>query len=185
MRKLTAFIMVSLDGYYADAQGDMNWAHKHDAEWAEFSADNAKGGGELVFGRVTYELMASYWPTPMAAQNNPGTAERMNASRKTVFSRALKTAAWQNTAVKNDLVPDMRAMKAAPGPDMAVLGSGKIVTQLAAARLIDALQIVVSPLILGSGSRLFDGVGATLPLKLEKTRTFENGNVVLWYAPGH
>jgi dihydrofolate reductase len=175
--------VVSLDGYYADVNGEMGWAHKHDAEWTEFSADNAKGGGELVFGRVTYDMMAGYWPSPAAAQNMPVVAERMNALPKTVFSRTLDKAAWRNTVVKSDLVAEMRAMKNTPGDDMAILGSGSIVTQLTQARLIDELQIAISPLILGGGKRLFAGVTDTLPLKLLKSRTFENGNVVLWYAP--
>ena len=65
---------MSLDGYFADVEGGIGWAHKDpdDAEWNEFVADNAKGGGQLLFGRITYEFMASYWPTPMAAANISG-----------------------------------------------------------------------------------------------------------------
>jgi len=66
MRKLIVFNQVSLDGYFTDADGDMSWAHKQDAEWNAFVAENARSGGELLFGRITDELMKSYWPTPAA-----------------------------------------------------------------------------------------------------------------------
>ena len=87
MRKLVAFNNVTLDGYFADMNGDTSWAHKDDAEWNAFVAENAMGGGTLLFGRITYEMMASYWPTPHAAKNNPIVAERMNQLPKVAFSR--------------------------------------------------------------------------------------------------
>jgi len=66
MRKLIVFNSVTLDGYFTDANGDMSWAHKNDPEWNAFTAENAKGGGTLLFGRITYDLMVSFWPTPAA-----------------------------------------------------------------------------------------------------------------------
>ena len=185
MRKLAAFIQVSLDGYFADVDGDIGWAHKDpdDAEWNEFVASNAKGGGQLLFGRITYELMASYWPTPMAAANSPVVAERMNSLPKVVFSRTLEEASWRNTQlVKGDLVSEVRELKEGAGEDMAILGSGSIISQLAQAGLIDEFQIVVNPVALGKGRTLFDGI-RSLPLKLTKTRAFGNGNVLLCYEP--
>lgn len=186
MRKLVAFIQVSLDGYFADAKGDMSWAHKgpEDAEWNSFVADNAKGGGQLLFGRVTYEMMASYWPTPLAHQQAPVVAEQMNQLRKVVFSRTLQKAAWSNTElIKGDLAAAVRALKQAPGEDMATLGSGSIVSQLAQAGLIDEFQIVVNPIVLGSGKALFAGVKDRVTLRLASTRSFGNGNVLLCYGP--
>src|SRR5713226_8054982 len=99
MRKLIVFNHVTLDGYFVDRNGDMSWAHwvSQDAEWNAFVADNAKGGGVLLFGRITYELMTSYWPTPLAARNDPVVAERMNNLQKVVFSRTLDKASWSNT----------------------------------------------------------------------------------------
>ena len=69
MRKLMVFNMMSLDGFIADSQGDMSWARKHDQEWNAFSSQNASGEAVLVFGRVTYDMMASYWTTPAAARS--------------------------------------------------------------------------------------------------------------------
>src|SRR5438105_4358563 len=97
MRKLIVFNHVSLDGFFVDANGQMNWAHKQDAEWNAFVAENASGGGELWFGRITYELMASFWPTPQAMQTMPIVAEQMNNLPKVVFSRTLDKATWNNT----------------------------------------------------------------------------------------
>jgi dihydrofolate reductase len=184
MRKLIVFNHVTLDGYFADKNGDMSWAHKQDPEWNAFVAENASGGGQLLFGRVTYELMASYWPTPAAMKNSPAVAEGINNLPKVVFSRTLGKASWNNTKlVKGDLPREVRRMKNEPGEDMVILGSGSIVSQLAQEGLIDEYQIVVSPIVLGEGKTMFDGVEKKLPLKRTKTRTFGNGNVLLCYEP--
>lgn len=183
MRKIVAFEQVSLDGFFVDAKGDMSWAHKQDAEWNAFTAGNAGGDGALLFGRKTYEMMAGFWPTPMAMQAMPDVAQGMNNLPKIVFSRTLDSTSWQNTTlVKGDLVTTMRAMKEEAGPDMVILGSGSIVAQLAAEGLIDEFQIIVNPLVLGAGRTLFEGVVDKVPLKLLKTREFKNGNVILYYA---
>lgn len=184
MRKLIVFNHVSLDGYFVDAKGDMSWAYKQDAEWNEFVQGNASGGGVLLFGRITYELMASFWPTPAAAQMFPVVAERMNNAPKVVFSRTMTQASWSNTQlVKGDIAAEVRKMKQEPGDGMVIMGSGKIVAQLAQEGLIDEYQIVVSAVVLGNGRTMFEGVKQRLALKLTKTRTFTNGNVLLCYEP--
>jgi dihydrofolate reductase len=186
MRRLTVFNQVTLDGYFASLAGDISWFKKdsRDAEWGAFVEENARGGGVLLFGRITYELMASYWPTPLAMQNDPVVAERMNKLPKVVFSRTLDTASWSHTKlVKGDLAAEVRKMKKSPGEDMAILGSSSIVSQLAQEGLIDEYQVVVNPVVLGKGRTMFDGIKETLTLKLTKTRTFGNGNVLLCYEP--
>ncbi len=184
MRKLIVFNHVSLDGYFVDGKGDMSWAHKQDPEWNAFAQENASGGGELLFGRVTYELMAGYWPTPLAMQHFPGVAVGMNSMPKVVFSRTMDRADWNNTKlVKGDIAKEVSAMKQQSGPGMAILGSGSIVAHLAQVGLIDEYQMVVNPVALGAGRSLFEGIKQTLPLKLVKTRAFGNGNVLLCYQP--
>jgi dihydrofolate reductase len=184
MRNLLVFNQVSLDGFIADAAGDMRWAHKDDAEWRAFTEANASSGGELLFGRVTYDLMASYWPTPMALQANRAVAEHMNALPKVVFSRTMKKPSWNNTRlVKGDVAAAVRQLKAEPGPGMVILGSGSIVSQLAPEGLIDEYQLVVNPIALGKGTGLFAGLPNRLALKLASTRAFMNGNVLLSYRP--
>jgi dihydrofolate reductase len=183
MRKLVVFNNVTLDGYFSGRNGDLSWAKGHtDAEFNSFVADNAKSGGMLLLGRITYELMMSYWPTPQAKQSDPVVAERMNSLPKVVFSRTLDKASWSNTSlVKSDMVAETRKMKSEPGKDMTILGSGSIVSQLAQGGLIDEYQMVVNPVVLGEGRTMFDGIKESLTLKLTKTRTFGNGNVFLCY----
>jgi dihydrofolate reductase len=184
MAKLVVYNAVSLDGYFTDANGDMSWAHKKDPEWQAFVSENASGGGQLLFGRVTYDLMASFWPTPLAAQSNPIVVERMNSLRKFVFSTTLDKVSWNNTTLlKGDLTTEVRKLKQQPGPNMVIMGSGSVVAQLADAGLIDEYQIVLNPLVVGNGRTLFEGVKKKLPLKLTKSRAFGNGNVVLFYEP--
>jgi dihydrofolate reductase len=183
MRVLSVFDHVSLDGYFVDAAGEMSWAHQNaDPEWSAFTSENASGGGALVFGRVTYEMMAGYWTTAQARQAMPDVAARMSEMPKIVFSRTLREAAWPNTMIlKGDIGAQMRALKEQPGPDMVILGSGTIVAQLTQAGVIDRYQIVVNPIVLGAGRTLFEGVEKPMRLALEQERRFRNGNVVLWY----
>ena len=182
MRKVHVFDNVSLDGFFTDEKNDMSWAHKHDEEWNAFAGGNASGDAELLFGRVTYEMMAAFWPTPQAAKMLPQVAAGMNRMRKTVFSRTLDKVGWQNTAlVKGNLVAEVMKMKQLPGPDLVIMGSGTIVSQLTQAGLIDEYQIVVNPLVLGKGRPLFETVESKVGLTLSKTRAFKNGSVVLWY----
>jgi dihydrofolate reductase len=186
MRKLVAFNAVTLDGYFTGADGDFRWAHEgsDDAEFNSFVAENARGGGELMFGRVTYELMAAYWPTKMASKSDPIVAERMNKLPKIVFSRTLGEASWSNTRlIKGDLVSEVRKIKNSQGDGIAILGSGSIVGQLAPHGLIDEYQLVVNPVILGSGRTMFEGVKARLNLQLTSSRSFHNGKVFLCYVP--
>lgn len=183
MRKLIVFNSVSVDGYFVDANGEMSWAHGADPEFNAFTQENARGGGTLLFGRITYELMASYWPTPMAAKNDPVVAEGMNKMQKVVFSRKMEKATWNNTRlVKNNLAEEVRRLKKEAETDLVLMGSGTIVAQLAEERLIDEYQLVVVPVALGGGRTLFEGVKAKLDLKLKSSRIFQSGRVYLCYV---
>ena len=183
MRRLLVFNSVTVDGYFTDQNGDMSWAHKQDdPEWNAFTAENAKSGGELLFGRVTYELMASFWPTPAAEKIAPGVAENMNKAPKVVFSRSMEKASWNNTRViKGDLAEEIRKLKEAPGDGLVLMGSGSIISQIALAGVIDEYQMVLNPLALGKGRTMFEGIKDKLNLTLTSTRAFQNGNVLLSY----
>ena len=117
MAKVIVFNSVSIDGYFTGPDGDLSWAHRaDDPEWNEFIGGNAKGDARLLFGRVTYEMMASYWPTPMAAQNDPVVAEGMNKLPKIVFSRTLSKVTWNNTKLlKGDLAEGSAGAERRPG----------------------------------------------------------------------
>ena len=187
MRRLMVFNMISLDGYFVDANGDMSWAHSdrgNDAEFNEFVQNNAKGGGELLFGRKTYDLMASYWPTPAAMKKDPIVAEGMNNMNKVVFSKSMDKAAWKNTKlVKGDIAEIVRKMKQQSGKDIVIMGSGEIISKLASEGLIDEYQILVIPMVLGKGRTMFDGLTKTFRLKPTSSRVFKNGNVFIRYEP--
>ena len=184
MGRLVAFTNVTLDGYFSGPNGDLGWAKRNsDPEYDAFVADNARSDSTLLLGRITYEMMASYWPTPQAARNDPALAERMNRLPKVVFSRTLGRSSWSNTTVvKSELPAEVRKLKRA-GTDLAVLGSGSIVAQLTKEGLIDEYQIVMNPVVLGQGRTLFTGIVGPLGLSLTKTRSFGNGNVFLCYQP--
>jgi dihydrofolate reductase len=186
MRKLNVFNFVTLNGYFKGPGGDISW-HRHGGEENEFSKEGAQSGSVILFGRVTYEMMASYWPTPQASKDFPEVAEGMNKSEKIDFSTTLNKAdpiviGWNNTKViKGNIIEEIRKMKQTPGKDMIVLGSGSIVTQFAEKDLIDTYQFMVDPVALGDGTPIFKGIGHKLDLKLMETKTFKSGVVLLSY----
>lgn len=184
MPTISSFISLSLDGCYADADSGMGWAHNQDPEQAEFTRGNAKGESRLMFGRTTYEMMASFWPTPAATQTMPEVARAMNESPKIVVSRTLASANWQNTTIEPDLIAGARKFKSDGGPGIVILGSGSIVAQLMDAGLLDELQVMLIPVSLGGGKRLFDGVARHINWKVADTRSFKaTGNTFLHYRP--
>jgi dihydrofolate reductase len=185
MRKLAIFNNISLDGYFTDASNSMAWAKMdNDAEFNDFTTQNAQGGGVLLFGRVTYDMMAAFWPTPAASLKMPEVSERMNNGPKVVFSRRMEKAEWHNTTlVRDDLVGAVRRMKQEDGPGMVILGSGSIAAQLAAENLIDEYQVVVNPIALGAGRTMFDGLPQPMTMRCTMSRTFRNGKTFLSYQP--
>ena len=186
MRNLIVFNHVSIDGYFTGGNGDISWAHtgSDDPEFQQFVAGNASGEGQLLFGRVTYDLMAGYWPTPLADQQNPVVAKAMNNMQKVVFSRTMEKPLWKNTKlIKTDIVSEIRKMKNESGPGMVIMGSGTIVSQLAQERVIDEYQLLINPVAIGKGRTLFDGMNKILSLNLMSTRTFKNGKVFLRFEP--
>ncbi|MDF2118422.1 dihydrofolate reductase family protein [Roseiarcaceae bacterium H3SJ34-1] len=184
MRKLSVFNNVSLDGYFTDENQDYSFAHEgaNDPELMEFTKANAQGENALVFGRITYALMSAWWPTPAAVTAMPEIAKGMNEAPKYVFSRTLKAADWSNsTLLKGDPATEIARIKQTPGPNMTVLGSGTIVAQLTAAGLVDDVQLLVCPVLLGSGRSMFAGVTGEPRWTLSHSRTFKNGRVFLAY----
>jgi dihydrofolate reductase len=186
MRKLSVFNHVTLDGYFVGVNGDFSWAHagNDDPEFQTWVAENASGDSELLFGRVTYGMMAGYWPTANAERYDPVVAKRMNSLPKVVFSKTLDNAAWNNTRLlKGDLVAEVKKLKNESGPVMVLMGSGTIVTQLAAAGLVDEYQVVIDPVVLGKGRTMFEGLEKMISLKITNSRTFKNGKIFVCFEP--
>ncbi|HEX2730931.1 MAG TPA: dihydrofolate reductase family protein [Polyangiaceae bacterium] len=181
MRKLRVFESISVDGYFTDAQGDMSFAHaaEADEEFARWVGGNANSGGDLLFGRKTYEMMAGFWTSEIAARQMPEVAKGMNAATKYVASRSL-TPSWTGSKLLNgDLLSAVRELKASSGSPLVVLGSGSLVAQLGEAGLVDEYQFVIIPVALGAGRSLFT---KGCKLKLIEQRAFKSGRVVVTYA---
>ena len=183
MRKLFSFNMVSLDGYFEGAtKWDLSWHHV-DNEFNEFAIVQLNEIGTLLFGRLTYEGMASYWSSPEAARNDPEVAGLMNKIPKMVFSKTLSKAGWNSTRlVKDNIADEILNLKQQSEKDMALFGSANLMSSLMRMDLLDEHRVMVNPVVLGAGTPLFQ-TKDKLNLKLSRTRTFGNGNVLLCYEP--
>lgn len=183
MQKLKVFNFITLNGFYKGPGEDISW-HRHGAEENDYAAGMLQSGDTLLFGRVTYELMAGYWPGEDAIRNDPAVASGMNNALKIVFSKTLKEARWNNTRlVSGNPEDEVMRLKQLPGKDMTILGSGSILTRLAGKGLIDEYQFMIDPVVLGQGTPVFSGISHNLDLRLTGTRTFKSGVILLIYAP--
>ncbi|OFX24349.1 MAG: dihydrofolate reductase [Bacteroidetes bacterium GWA2_31_9b] len=183
MKNLSAFNFITLNGYLNGPDGDISW-HKHGIEENQYAAESLKSGNILLFGRKTYEMMANYWPTPMAMKNDPMVAEGMNNAEKIVFSRTLKKANWKNTKIISDnVVLEIMRLKKLSGSNLTLLGSGSILTLFAENGLIDDYQIMIDPVAISSGTPIFNEIKKPLNLKLTNVKTFMSGVVLLSYKP--
>lgn len=182
MGRLIMFNLISLDGFFAGPDGDIDWFHTDD-ELEEFAIEQTRTAAALVFGRVTYELMAGYWPSEAALRDEPLIAEQMNGLPKTVFSRTLETVEWSNTKLaKGDAAGEMAGLKGRVDGDIFLFGSADLAATFTAAGLFDEYRLLVNPVVLGSGRPLFRG-GERLDLRLVSSRAFAGGNVLLCYRP--
>jgi dihydrofolate reductase len=187
MGTISAFTHVSLDGYFAGANGEIDWFKNTppDPEFEAFSGKQARAESTLLFGRTTYEMMQSYWPTEEARKNDPDMAKVMSDSPKIVFSKSLQSVEesphWQDVELARDIDADALAKaKEVDDRNFTILGSGSIVQQLTELGLIDAYQLVLHPVVLGAGKSLFAGVDQS-SLALVENRAFKNGLVWLRY----
>lgn len=183
MRTLYSFVMATLDGFFEGPDQELDWHHA-DEEFEEFAVSQLRDTDVLLFGRVTYEGMAEFWPTPAAQEEAPGTAERMNGLPKLVFSTTLETADWSNTRlVRERVAEEVSALKEQPGASLGVLGRPTLTAGLIRMGLLDELRVMVNPVALGGGRSLLGGLEGALELELLQTRTFRSGNVLLTYRP--
>jgi dihydrofolate reductase len=198
MRRIVAFNNISADGYFAAMDGNLNWVVP-DPHMDRFAAEAIGRGGTdtILFGRKTYQMFASFWPHVLDDSgtapdpHTPGRkspelramAEMLNETPKIVFSKSLKEGTWANSRIVRDLDPDVIAeMKKERGKDMMIFGSGSIASKLTAHGLIDEYLFAVSPILLGGGRTLLNGVAANLKLELREEKRFPSGKVMLSYA---
>lgn len=180
--RLFAFENVSVNGFFEGTEHDISW-HNVDDEFNQFAVEQLDSSTTLVFGRVTYELMADYWPT--VTDVDP-VAERMNSMEKVVVSTTMESADWNNTRlVSGNVVEEIRELKRGSGKDIAVLGSSNLTVSLLSAGLVDELRIMMNPILLGNGTSLFIGLSNRITLTHRSTKTFGSGNVLLSYEPSY
>ncbi|MFI5755411.1 dihydrofolate reductase family protein [Streptomyces sp. NPDC051569] len=183
MRKIVLMMSVSLDGYVEGPERQIDW-HLVDDELHSHFNEQLRAMGAFLNGRVTYELMAGYWPTADADPSCSGpVAEFAGIWRdmpKIVFSRTLERADWNATVVRDVDVEEIRALTAEPGGDLA-LGGADLAATFLRHDLIDEYRLYVHPIVLGQGKPLFQPSDTKTRLRLTETRTFGNGVVLLRY----
>lgn len=173
--------MMTLDGFFEGPNQEIDW-HNVDQEFNEFSIEQTSSVDTLLFGRVTYQLMASYWPTETAVSADPLVADLMNRLSKIVFSRTLESVEWNNTRlISENAQKEIRNLKMQQGKDMAIFGSATLISSIM--DVIDEHRVMVNPVLLRRGIPLFKGTGDRLNLNLVSTRVFNSGNVLLTYQP--
>ena len=175
------FMMVTADGYFEGVDHDLSW-HNVDSEFNDFARQQLDEADTIVMGRKTYQIMADYWPTAAAKAADPGTARRMNALPKIVFSKYPLVTKWRHVRAHIDNVAKVLGeLKASAGKDIAVLASSNLGLTLLEHGLIDEIRLMVNPIVIGHGTSLFAGLTKRPGLKLIATRQFNSGNVLLTY----
>jgi dihydrofolate reductase len=183
VRKIILVMSVSLDGFFEGRNRELDWHLVDDELHAHFNEELGSMGAFLD-GRVTYELMAAFWPTADADPSSSGpVAEFARIWRempKIVYSRTLERADWNATVVREVVPEEVLELKAQPGGDM-VLGGADLAATFMRLDLIDEYRLYVHPVVLGDGKPLFPRPAARIPLRLAGTRAFGNGVVLLRY----
>ena len=147
MRKLTLFNMMTLDGFFEDPEGAIDW-HMVDEEFNAFAVEQLNTVDTILFGRVTYQLMASYWPTEAAIRDDPIIADKMNRTDKIVFSRTLEKVEWKNSRlVKENAAEEVVKLKQQPGEDVIIFGSANLAATMAHNGVIDEYRVMVNPIV--------------------------------------
>ncbi|HXW32972.1 MAG TPA: dihydrofolate reductase family protein [Acidimicrobiales bacterium] len=180
--------LISLDGYLADANGEIDWFTQeedfNEAEGKAWSLEMLRRADTILFGRVTFDGMAEWWPSAMARKVMPEIAEHLNGTPKIVFSKTLKTTSWENTTILPEASKKVvLELKQRPGRDMLILASSSLVSALMRDDLIDEYWIRVVPVVLGTGRPLFKDQKVRHKLRLASCQAFKSGVVALRYEP--
>lgn len=173
--------MLSLDGYFEGPNKEIDW-HNVDAEFNDFAIEQLNNASILVFGRITYELMANYWPTDNALKDDPIVADKMNSISKIVYSNTLHKVDWKNTKLIKDLSEnEVKRLKQQYDNDIFIFGSANLASTFINLNLIDEYRLIINPILLGQGYPLFKPMTNRLKLKFQKVRVFKSGNILLYY----
>jgi dihydrofolate reductase len=185
MRKVVAFVHLSLDGFAAGPNGELDWI-SYDNELEKYAEGIVNTVGAALYGRVTYKGMESYWPTvltdPSNSKHDIDHAHWIEEIPKVVFSRTLETTEWNNTTlIKADIAEEVAKLKEQPGKDLVIFGSPGLTQAFLQLDLVDEYRLTVNPVVLGKGMPLFKGINDSIKLKLLETRTFKSGVLGLHY----
>ena len=184
MRKVILMMQVSLDGFIEGPDQDLSW-HRVDDELHRHFNEELRTMGAFLDGRVTYELMAGYWPTadqdPSSSAVESEFAGIWRDMPKVVYSRTLATAGWNTDVVRGVVPEEVAELKEQPGGDLA-LGGADLTATFRRLGLIDEYRLYVHPVLVGRGKPLFQETDGMTPLRLLQSRTFGNGVVLLRYA---
>ncbi|GIO19370.1 pyrimidine reductase [Oceanobacillus oncorhynchi subsp. incaldanensis] len=182
MRKIVLSMVMSLDGFVAGEDGDSSW-HVMDEEMHDFMDDFLDSVDTLLYGRVAYEMMLQHWPSAefdkKSTEKNRSFARKMNKMKKVVFSRTLEKVEWNARLVKGNLAFEVEKLKDQPGKKIALLAGASIAQTFIQHDLIDEYRLILNPVLIGKGQRLFNDVNQKL--ELIESRTFQCGNVLLVY----
>jgi dihydrofolate reductase len=190
MRSIHLFVMLSLDGYFEGPDHDLSW-HNVDDEFNKFAIEQLKETGLILFGRRTYQLMEGYWPKAAidaeTSRDDREIARLINNTDKIVFSRTLdsvqETGNWKNVKLRRKVDPvEIRRLKEMPGRDIWI-GTSDLAVSFIKEDLIDEYRFMINPVVLGEGTRIFQGLDHRLDLELTKTRRFESGKMLMYYRP--
>jgi dihydrofolate reductase len=187
MRKIIVSEMVSVDGFFAGPQGEIDW-HVVDEEFNQAAIGLLNTVDTILFGRITYQLFENFWPkahtNPSLSASDLVIADKINEMDKIVFSKTLNKVEWKGTRLEKELIPERIAkLKQQAGKDIVMYGSGSLVPVITQHGLIDEYRFFVAPVILGNGRSIFKGLNYKLTLKLLEAKTFSSGNVLLRYQP--
>ncbi len=185
MRKLILFMHVSLDGFAAGPNGEMDWIHVDD-EIFDYAGNMTDGADTALYGRVTYQMMESYWPTageqPKATKHDIEHSTWYNKVLKVVISKTLKGSNFANTKIIDDNIDnEIQTIKNQPGSNILMFGSPTTAHSLMQCNLIDEYWIFVNPILLGQGIPLFENINDKIPLRLTEAKAFACGVVGLNY----
>ena len=186
MRKVILLEHLTLDGFAAGPQGEMDWIYI-DEEMFDEVGELTDSADTALYGRVTYQMMEGYWPTageqPGATKHDIEHSRWVNKATKIVFSRTLKKTSWNNTRIISENIgEEIRGLKNQPGSNMLMIGSPGIAQTFMQLKLIDEYRLYLNPVVLGTGIRLFNDVHEKMNLKLIESKTFNAGVIGLHYV---
>ncbi len=185
MRKVVLFMHISLDGFAAGPNGELDWI-SYDQELEQYAEEVVKTVGAPLYGRVTYQMMESYWPTvltnPDSTKHDMAHAQWVENIPKIVFSKSLVRVEWHNTTlIKDNIAAEVSKLKEQPGKDLVIFGSPGLTHTFMALNLIDEYRLTVNPVILGQGMPVFKDFKNRSDLKLLSSKTFDSGVLALHY----